>query len=175
MRRLVAAAALLALLAIAPACRTKKKAKAKVAEDDGQPVSVLSVTDPRASLQLTRGFWGVENDSWRWTMKNFAVTLRAPMGAAQKGAKLQLRFTVPEVMYNRVGDMTLDAHVNGLDLGPEKYMKAGDANYERDIPATALSGEMISVEFSVDKGLAPTDQDPRELAVIVSVIGLLPK
>jgi hypothetical protein len=173
MRRLMAAATLLVLLAIAPACRIKKKAKA--AEDDGQPVSVLNVTDPRASLQLTRGFWGVENDSWRWTMKNFAVILRAPMGAAQKGARLQLRFTVPEVMYNRVGDMTLDAHVNGLDLGSEKYTKSGEAEYDRDIPATAISGDLISIDFSVDKGLAPTDRDPRELAIIVSMIGLLPK
>ncbi len=173
MRRLIWAAALLAFIAIAPGCRVKKKAKA--VEDDGQPLSVVNVADPRAGMQLTRGFWAVENQSWRWTMKNFTVTLRAPADATQKGARLQMKLAVPEVMYNRVGDMTLDAHVNGLDLGPEKYTKAGDANYEREIPATAFSGDVVSIDFSVDKGLPPSDKDTRELSVIVTTIGLLPK
>ena len=48
-------------------------------------------------------------------------------------------------------------------------------NYDRDIPAAAFSGDVVSIDFSVDKGLPPTDQDTRELSVIVSTIGLLPK
>ncbi len=175
MRRLMAAAALLALIAIAPGCRMKRKAKATAAEDDGQPLSVVNVADARAGMQLTRGFWAVENQAWRWTARNFTVTLRPPAGAAQKGARLQMKFSIPEVMYNRVGDMTLDAHVSGLDLGAEKYTKAGDADYEREVPAAALSGNLISIDFSVDKGLPPSDKDARELSVIVTTIGLLPK
>jgi hypothetical protein len=131
--------------------------------------------DPRAAVQLTRGFHGLENQSWRWTMKDFTATLRPPARAAATGASLQLKFTIPDVMFNRVGPMTISARVNGLDLGPQTYSQTGDFNYTRDVPATALSGDAVSVDFHVDKGLPPSDQDTRELAIIVTAVGLLPK
>ena len=175
MRRLNLATLLLVLLVFtSTSCRIKKKA-AKASEEDGQLVSVIHVADPRGSVQLTRGFHGLEHDSWRWTMKNFTATLRPPAGAAQKGAALELKFTIPEVMFNRVGAMTVDARINGIDLGPQTYSNAGDYTYTRDIPATALVSDAVAVDFAVDKGLPPGDQDPRELAVIVTSVGLLSK
>ena len=108
-------------------------------------------------------------------MKNFTVTLRPPAGADKNGARLELKFVIPDVMYNRVGDQTLNAKVNGVDLGPEKYSKAGECTYTRDVPAAALSGEAASFDFSVDKGIPPTDQDPRELSVVVTSVGLFRK
>lgn len=76
MRRLIAAAVLMAIVALAPACRTKRKPRAKIAEDDGQLASVVNVADPRAAIQLVSGFHALENDSWRWTARQFTVTLR---------------------------------------------------------------------------------------------------
>jgi hypothetical protein len=173
-RRLAIAIPLLALLIMAPAgCRMK--GKGAKAEDDGRLASVVITNEPRTAVQLVRGFHGVENQSWRWTMKNFTVTLRPPTGATEKGARLELKFVIPDVMYNRVGDMAVTAHVNGFDLGAEKYSKAGEAVYSRDVPASALSGEAVSFDFSVDKGIPPSDQDPRELALVVTSIGLFPK
>jgi hypothetical protein len=175
MRRLSLATPLLVLLVFASTnCRIKKKA-AKAAEDDGQLVSMIHVGDPRGSAQLNRGFHGLENQSWRWTMKNFTATLRPPAGAAQKGAGLELKFTIPDVMFNRVGAMTLDARINGIDLGPQTFSSAGDYTYSRDIPATALASDAVAVDFAVDKGLPPGDPDPRELAVIVTSVGLISK
>jgi hypothetical protein len=174
MRRLTAAIPLLALMAIASAgCRMKKQPK--VAVDDGQLSSVVTASDPRGAVQLVRGFHGVENQSWRWTMKHFTVTLRPPAGAAEKGGRLEFKFVIPDVMYNRVGDMTLSAQVNGVNLGPEKYSKAGEYVYSRDVAASALSGDAVSFDFSVDKGIPPTDADPRELALIATSIGLSAK
>jgi hypothetical protein len=176
LRGLIAAIALLSVLVLAPTgCRIKKKSRAKTAEDDGQLASIVNVADPRAAVQLIRGFHGLENESWRWTMKNFAVTLRPPANAAQKGASLELKFTLPDVMFNRVGAMTLDARINGVDLGPETYPKAGDFTYSRHVPEMALHADGVTVEFAADKGLPPGDTDPRELAVIVTTVGLLPK
>ena len=172
MRRLVA---VLALAALASGCRVKHKAAAKPVEVVEAPVSVVNVADANSATQLTRGFWGIENQSWRWTMKNFNLTLHTPAGAAQKGATLQMHFAVPDVIHDRLGDITVDAHVNGVDLGREKYTKAGQSDYQRDVPASALSGGLVTVDFSVDKGLPPSEKDTRELAIIVTTIGLLPK
>lgn len=172
MRRL--AAPLAALFLLAPACRIHKKHVEKAAADNGL-VSVVSVADPRAATQLTRGFYDLEHESWRWTAQSFAVTLRPPANAANNGANLELKFTIPEVMFNRVGPMTLDARVNGLDLGTQTFSQAGDFTYARDIPAVALASDSVAIDFHVDKGLPPSTKDTRELAVIVTSVGLLPK
>jgi hypothetical protein len=175
LRRLIAAIALVTIVAIAPACRTRKKAKARVAEEDGQLVSVVAVADPTAAIQLVRGFHALENDAWRWTMKNFTVTLRPPAGSDQSGAKLELKFVIPEVIFSQTGPLTVDAHLNNTDLGSENYSKAGDYTYTRDIPASALHGDTASFDFTVDKGIPPSEKDSRELAIIVSSIGLTSK
>jgi hypothetical protein len=172
MRRLTVAILLLAL--VFTGCRSRKK-RVRVVEDDGQLVSVINMADPRGAVQLIRGFYAVENDAWRWVAKSFTVTLRPPRDAAQKGARLELQFDYPEVVFNRIGKITIDAKVNGLDLGPEAYSQAGKAVYARDIPAAALSGDAVAIDFSCDKSLVPSDQDARELSLIVTTVGLLPK
>jgi hypothetical protein len=170
---------LLTTLLLTPACRIHKKGPhaqaGQPAEDDGQLVTVINMNDPRAAIQLTRGFHGLENNSWRWTMKNFSATLRPPAHASKNGATLQLKFTIPEVMFTRVGPMTVDARIKDADLGPQTYSIAGDYLYIRDVPATALSAEAVNIDFQVDKGLPPGDQETRELAIIVTTVGLLPK
>jgi hypothetical protein len=175
MRRLTLLASLAIITIASSGCRIKKKSETKAAENDGELVSVINVADPRGSVQLTRGFHGLEHQAWRWTMKNFTATLRPPAGAAQKGAALELKFTIPEVMLNRVGPMTLDARVNGIDLGPQTFSSSGDFTYSRDIPPTALISDAVAIDFAVDKGLPPGDSDPRELAVIVTSVGLTSK
>ncbi len=72
MRRLKWAGSLLTVLALAsPGCERQKKT------DDRPLLSVVNTNDPRAAVQLTRGFYGVEGNAWRWTAKDFVVTLRA--------------------------------------------------------------------------------------------------
>lgn len=181
MRRLSVALAI-AVLAL-PGCRIKKKpAQAKqempaaaAPAPDNRPLSVVDTADPHAGRQLVRGFYGIENQSWRWTAKNFSVLLRPVKGSDTRGATLQLKFVIPDIMFNRVGAMTIDARVNGRDLGAETFSKAGDGLYARDVPAVVLAGDTATFDFSVDKGLPPSARDPRELAIIVTSAGLLPK
>lgn len=175
MRRLIAAAALVAMVALAPACRTKKKARARVVEDDGQLTSVVNVADTRAAVQLVSGFYALENDSWRWTARQFTVTLRPPSASGQNGAQLELKFSLPDAVFQRVGAITLAAKVNGVDLPPQTYSAAGEAAYTRDIPASVLHGDAVTFNFSADKAIPPSDQDQRELAIIVTTIGLTVK
>jgi hypothetical protein len=175
MRRLIAALALIAVVAIAPACRTKRKAHPRVIEDDGQIASVVNVADPRAAVQLIHGFYTVEANAWRWTMKNFTVSLRPPVGSAQNGATIELKFSIPDLIRAKFSTIAIDCRVNGTDLGPETYSKAGDNVYTRDVPASALQGGSVNFDFSVDKALPPSDKDDRELAIVVSIIGLTPK
>ncbi len=173
MRRL--AAALAAVLILTSGCRIRKHRPQGTASSENSLVSVVNVADPRAAVQLTRGFYDLENDSWRWTAKSFTVTLRPPANSSSGGAKLELNFTIPDVIFNRVGPMSMDARINGLDLGAETYSKAGDCTYSRDVPAAALSGDAVGIDFHVDKGLPPSARDTRELAVIVTTVGLIPK
>ena len=166
-----------ALLSVA--CRSKEneapQAQAAAAEPDAPVlVSTIEVADPRAKIQLVRGFHDVEAGAWRWTMSKFSVVLRPPTGAAQKGATLQFKFTIPPVSIHRLKSITLRAAVNGFALPPETYTQSGNFVYSRDVPAGALAGDAVPVDFTLDKFIPPGSQDARELGVVAQTVGLIP-
>jgi hypothetical protein len=170
-RRLIAAFVLLAFVSFgATGCRRKKKGRA---HEDGL-ASVVNVADPADSAQLVRGFSNVEADAWRWSTSKFSVVLRPPVSAVQNGAKLQLVFTLHESV-SKLGPVTVNASVNGTPVGAETYSAPGDYTYLHDVPGTALGSDVVTVEFTTDKFLPPTDLDKRELALIVKSIGLVAK
>jgi hypothetical protein len=158
-------------LMVPAGCKSRKKRAPVAAVDDGSLLSMIQAADPRASAQFVKGFHTVENNSWRWAAHSFTVSLRPPRTAAEKGARLVLKFAIPDLVLAKVHAMKLSARVNGLDLRPEEYTTAGDKSFVRDVPPSALSGDAITVDFTVDKFLPPTDADQRELAVIVSAAG----
>jgi hypothetical protein len=163
---------LLMFVALAPSgCRRKKKGRIR---EDGL-ASVINVADPADSAQIVRGFSNVEADAWRWSTSKFSVVLRPPPGAGQNGAKLELNFTLHEAVVGKLGPVTLSASVNGTPVAPETFSQAGDFVYSHDVPASALGLDVVTVEFSTDKALAPTEKDKRELALIVKSIGLVAK
>jgi hypothetical protein len=43
------------------------------------------------------------------------------------------------------------------------------------VPAEALTGDSVPIEFSTDKALPPGTVEKRELALIVTSVGLVPK
>ena len=172
MRRLTAALVLLALVALAPSgCRRRKKGKTR---EDGL-ASAINMADPADSAQIVRGFSNVEGDAWRWSTSRFSVVLRPPPGAAQSGAKLELNFTLHDAVVGKLGPVTVSAMVNGTPVASETFSAPGDYTYSHDVPASALGSDVVTVEFSTDKALPPTDKDKRELALIVKTIGLASK
>lgn len=175
MRRLTTLAVLLIIaLTSLSACRSRnKKARTDlVTEEPAGLVSMIHTADPRAAVQLLRGFHEVEENAWRWASGDFAVTLRVPKGAAQKGASLILKFAVAETSIQKFGSINISAKVDAADLAPEKFSAAGPATYTREIPASALTGESVTAAFKVDKFIPASDSDQRDLGVIVQLIGL---
>ena len=175
MRRLIVAVPLLALLALTQTDCRHRRNKAAVAEDDGQLLTIVNVADPRAAVQLTRGFYAVEANAWRWAAKDFAVALRRPANAAKHGARLEMKFSLPDAVYSRVGAVTVAAKINQVQLPPATFSMAGAFTYAAEVPASALAADTALVEFTVDKAIPPGDRDQRELALVVLTIGLLPK
>jgi hypothetical protein len=131
--------------------------------------------DPEAASQLVSGFYGVEQNSWRWTKRDFSVTLGAPAGAALKGAELRVSLTAPQQLIDKLTDITLTASVNGRQLPPETYRAAGTYDYVRDVPASLLAASPVKVDFHLDKVMPPAGGDLRELGIVVLSVGLEPK
>jgi hypothetical protein len=125
--------------------------------------------------QLISGFYDLESGAWRWTARNFSIALKRPPGAEQNGAKLILRFVIPDVQIQRLGPITLRADVAARALSPETLSKAGTYSYSRDVPADAFHFDTVLASFSLDKAAPPTESDLRELGVVVTSVALEPK
>lgn len=174
MRRLAGPAALLLLgcvLFLPSACKRKRRAQPVRVAQDGSLSSMIQASDPNADMQFAKGFYPVENGAWRWTARQFSLTLRPPKNAAQSGARLVLKLVVPQAVLDKLHAINLSAAVNGVALPGEEYSKAGDHTYSRDVPAEALQSDAVTVNFTLDKYLPPSPSDGRELGVIVNAAG----
>ncbi len=149
-------------------CKRKKK---RAQDEPAGLATMLQAADPRAATQLLRGFHDVESGAWRWTAKSFAVTLHPPAGASVKGATLVLKFVFPEISLQKLGPITISAKVGSEQLAPETVDSAGDKSYSREVPASALKEDAVTVEFMLDKAIPPGTQDIRELGIIMNMVG----
>jgi hypothetical protein len=164
------------LLFPACGCRKSRRQKVEVVEEDkAELASVVQMANQQYAVQLVRGFHDLEQGSWRWTMGQFSITLRVPAGAAERGARLELKLNVPEPVIAKVGATRLSATISGSAVEPETYSKPGEYTYSRDVPAAALRSEAATVDFSLDKFIAAGVVEQRELGVIVVSAGLLAK
>jgi len=170
MRRLAVVVSLLGIALAPGAC--KRSALHTLAPE---LLSVIPMDDPHADAQLVDGFYSLEGNGWRWTAGKFSVILRSPMGSGQDGARLELMLNMPEAVLQQLGAVTLSARIGGSSLAPEKYSEPGGYIYGRDVPASALSGESVSVEFTTDKAIPAGKMEKRELALIVTSVGLVAK
>lgn len=168
------AAWLVALALVAPGC-TRHRETRVTEEEPPRLAMILQVADPATASQLLSGFYEVEHDTWRWTAGKFSVRLRPPRQASRKGATLQLKFSVPEVVIAKLHTVSLNAAVSGTALGRETYKQAGEFVYARDIPASLLAQDPVQVDFSLDKALPAIPGDKRNLGIIVSSVGFEPK
>ena len=164
-----------ALLLVAGACNYERVHKLPTIEEAPRQTSTVHMGDPTAGGQLVSGFHDIEGGSWRWTQKQFAVTLRPPAQAARQGAVLELHLTVPEPSIEALKSLTLTASVGGSTLAPETYRRAGAYTYRRDVDASLISGDAVRIDFELDKSIAPGASDLRELGIVVTSAGLVAK
>jgi hypothetical protein len=171
-RRLIVFAILLSTLA----CRREEKIKLEET-DESQPIltSTVHAGDPKAAMQLIKGFHGIEQNAWRWTMGHFAVTLQIPAGAAERGGNLVVKFSTPEAVMQKLKKTTLSAVIQKTPIGSATYTAAGEQIFRADVPATLLQGDAVSVEFSLEPFLPAGSLDGRELGVIFVSAALEPK
>jgi hypothetical protein len=165
---------LAALLFAAAACNYEKVHKQATIEEAPRLASTVHMGDVTAAAQLA-GFYDIEGGSWRWTQKQFAVTLRPPAQAARRGAVLELHLTVPEPSIAALQSVTLAASVGGTALAPETYRKAGAYTYRRDVDGGRISGDAVRIDFQLDKAIPPGASDLRELGIVVTSAGLVAK
>ena len=67
---------------------------------------------------------------------------------------------IPEPVIQKLKSMKLSASVDGVALPEETYTKAGAYVYSRDVPAQALVKRVVTVSFTLDKCLPPSDCGP---------------
>ena len=174
-RRFEAALFTLILFAALPGCRRKDVSVQQTDEEGPRMSSMVHAGDPHSDTQLVTGFYGVEQNAWRWTAQHFSVVLRPPAGASQKGATLNLQLSVPDPVISKLKTIALSATINGVMLPPESYTQSGQFTYTRDVEPNLLTGEAVKIDFALDKALPPSGTDSRELGVIVNVVSLDPK
>jgi hypothetical protein len=171
-RRVCLSILLVTLLLLPLACKRRKVQVQPTDEETPRMASILNMGDPKAESQLVSGFHGIEAGAWRWTARSFTVVLRPPFGAAQKGATLQMKLTVPPVVIEKLKTISLSATVSGSELPPETYTQAGDYTYKRDLSPSLIAGDSLRIDFHLDKAMPPSGADIRELGIIVLSVGL---
>jgi hypothetical protein len=159
---------LLVTLAFAPLGCKRKPA----GQEASRMASTVHMGDPETATQLISGFYGIEQSAWRWTGRRFSLMLHTPSGAAQKGATLQLRLTVPPVVLEKLKTISLSATIGGSTLPPETYTQAGEYTYTREVAPALLAGDSVRVDFQLDKSMPPSGADARDLGVVVLNAGL---
>lgn len=142
---------------------------------DVHTADTVNMNDPNAAQQLISGFYSVESDAWRWTAREFSVALRRQVDAAHRGARLLLNLVIPEAQIRRLGPITLRAQVGASVLEAERFSKAGNYVYSRDVPAEALHFDTVLASFTLDKAAPASEADLRELGVVVTSVALHPK
>ena len=157
---------LLPLLLVSGGCKRRHR---------GGVASTIFAGDPVFAGHFTAGFYDIEAHAWRWTNKEFAVTLNPPLHSAERGARLVMHVVVPEAVIQHSQFVELSCSVQGLKLDPQVFAKAGSYTYARDVPANELQGREVRIDFAVDHTLPPTPPDIRQLGIIVNEVGLAAK
>ena len=130
------------------------------------------MNDPAAGKQLLKGVYGVEAGAWRWASGHFSILLRPPLAAAQHGGTLSLGITIPDVVAQKVGKVTLSVSSGGTKLKSESYPKDGAFTFSADVPAALLTKDSVTFDFDLDKSIPAGTIDQRELGIIVSSVAL---
>lgn len=169
-------AILLSAALLGSGCRGKNSPV--IQNDEGEPaaqstlLSALRMNDAEAPAQLLKGFYGIENGTWRWTAGDFSVVLKTPPGAAQKGGALTFALSIGDALLKQVHSQTLTLAIGGKTVKTETYTEPGNHTFSADIPASALAADKVTLDFNVDHTLPPGSPDRRQLGVIALSLDL---
>jgi hypothetical protein len=120
------------------------------------------LTRESRSPDKVEGLYDVESGGWRWTKSRFAITF-----AGEGAARLIVQVYVPDASIQKLGQLTLRARLGDHDLAPQTFRTPGQYAFEREVPAGWMRPGGNRFDFSLDRSLAPTAQDARELGIVV--------
>ncbi len=116
---------------------------------------------------MLEGFYPLEQRLWCWTSRKFAVSLAAPPPVPDLPVELALQFTLPAVIIERLGPITLTAHIGGVEVGSRLYEQPGvGLDFNAEIPDALLANDETVVEFELDKSLIADEEPKRELGIV---------
>jgi hypothetical protein len=168
-----AASPLLALALIASLGCPSNAPTSPAEADTNLLLSAINVSDPAAADQLINGFYLVEQGGWRWTAKTFAVSFPTPPTVAEHPALLSLHFTIPNVIINTLGPITLTTRVNGNQVDSHRYDQPGfRLRQDVEIPEALLTESPTRVEFELDKTLDDQTSSKFEVGIVVESVSL---
>ncbi len=121
-----------------------------------------------AAGQLS-GFHALEENGWRWTERRFAVRLEAPRGGRWQ---VELDAFLPETVFARLGPVRLQVSAGDAPGGSVRLGKPGP--HRLTLPLPELGEGSVTIRFELDKALAPTGTDVRELGLIVQGMRVAP-
>jgi hypothetical protein len=75
---------------------------------------------------------------------------------------------------DKLKSVKLTASINGTALKSDEYDKAGPQTFNADVPGSLLAANSVKIDFTLDKSIPP-GIDKRELGVVATSIGLVPK
>lgn len=122
------------------------------------------IAPPVREFHLLNGWHELEHDMWRWTARVFSVRMQVP--EARAAATLRFRFHLPQELLARRPAVVLQARINGSNLPAATFSSMGEHEYSSVLPP--LESGVAEIEFKLDRGLGPTDDDRRELGVLVN-------
>jgi hypothetical protein len=128
------------------------------------------IINPITRGRLLQGWHELESGTWRWTERRFSVLFDdRPARAARR---LVLKFELPDIVLVQLKRLRLAAAANGTSLPPMDYIESGSHVYAAEIPSEVCASGKVQIDFELDKALAPTPADDRELGVVVSGVEL---
>ncbi|MBA3973272.1 MAG: hypothetical protein C0504_03515 [Candidatus Solibacter sp.] len=163
------------LLALAPlaGCNTYRRPNPSATiEEPSELASMVSMGEPRDESQILNGFGQTESNAWRWTEKRFSVSLGTPLAGRMKGARLELKCAVADVIAAQLLPLTVGVKLNGRALEPRRLTAAGQQSVLFAVPKEALGEDAVVVEFELDK-TGRQGGEAREFGLIVVSIGFI--
>ncbi len=133
--------------------------------------SLFHAADPQAARQMPDGFYPPEPFG-RWTRPKFSIVLAVPHSPPLEDPTLLVKLFIPDNEIAQLKSLTLSSSIAGVPLGSETYSAPGGQVYLRKLPPAALTGDRVRIDFSLDKWMAATPKDQRDLGIVVTVAGL---
>ena len=136
-----------------------------VGANDSDPVSLqhdqrafclLQSVHGMRHFNLLHGWHAPESSGWRWTAKQFAVSL-------EDAKSITVEMFIPAELLEGPSAITLSAEANGRALAPETYDAPGKAVYTSSLPPGP-----VEVTFTLSHAFPPSAADARELGIIVA-------